>query len=245
MRKKKVTEIKKKVTDTFFIKVSVTFFTFFLARVILFLVVAAGVLVSLQYTTNHYKADRQILILNRTLPDFHKLLNIEKHSDQRFSKNNLKEYFDYFHLVTEAMPDNSDGLLMLGYLEQVTGHNPQAGVLFKAAHRLDPQFFFIEFNLALFLFEQGDYEQSAQLLQRALNTPPQDTLKRMMSSTVYRQIFASTDNSLDIIGSLRQSYHDAYILLLRSLQHSGHLNPSLEQQLRGENANTEVHARIL
>ena len=215
------------------------------ARVILFLVVAAGSIVSLHYTSGHFKSDRQIIILNRTRPDFHNFLNIEKHRSQGLSKNNLKEYFDYFYLVTQAMPDNSDGMLMLGYLYEITGHTPRAGVFLKAAHHLDPQFFFIEFNLARLLFKQGDYAQSAELLQKALTIPPQETLTRMMSSVVYRQIFASSADSLDIIVSLRQSYHDAYILLLESLAHSGHLNPAIEQEYQGENLNAEVHARIL
>ena len=215
------------------------------ARVILFLVVTAGSMVSWQYTTSHFKSDRQILILNRTRPDFHHFLHIEKHRSHGLSRNTLKEYFDYFHLVTEAMPDNSDGMLMLGYLYEITGHVPQAVVLLKAAHRLDPQFFFIEFNLALLLFKQGEYAQSAVLLQKALTIPPQETLNRMMNSIVYRQIFASADNSLDIIAGLRQSYHDAYILLLESLAHSGHFNPALEKEYQGENLNAEVHARIL
>jgi tetratricopeptide (TPR) repeat protein len=203
------------------------------ARIIIFLLVGAGSILSWYYTTSHFKPDRQIIILNRTIPDFHKFLDIDKHRSTGVPKSNLKAYFDYFQLVTEAMPDNSDGALMLGYLYAVTGRESQAGILFKAAHRLEAHFFFTEFNLGLFLFKQGDYAQSAEILQKALMIPPQETANRMMNSMVYRQILASGGDHLDVGVSLQQSYHDAYIIMMESLGH------------RGENANIEVHARIL
>lgn len=204
-----------------------------LARIVILLIVGAGSILSWRYTTSHFKPDRQIIILNRTIPDFHKFLDIDQHRSTGLSKSSLKAYFDYFQLVTEAIPDNSDGALMLGYLYAVTGHGSQAGMLFKAAHRIDPHFFFTEFNLGLFLFKQGDYTQSAEILQKALMIPPQETVNRMMNSMVYRQILASGGDHLDVGASLQQSYHDAYIIMLESLAH------------RGENANIEIHARIL
>lgn len=207
------------------------------ARGILFIIVGAGSILSLSYFASHYRSDRQIILLNRTIPDFHKLFNIEKQKSQGVPTGSLKEYFDYFHLVTEAMPDNSDGMLVMGYLEAITGHSSRAGGFFKAAYRLDPQFFFTEFNLGFWLFEQGDYAQSAKLLQKALTVPPQETWQRMMDSIVYRQIFASKDDSLDVAGNLQQAYHDAYIVLLEDV--------AGQQKVQGEKLDGEVHAHIL
>jgi predicted Zn-dependent protease len=192
---------------------------------------------SLSYFTSHYKSDRQIILLNRTIPDFHQLFNIEKQKSQGVPPGSLKEYFDYFNLVTGAMPDNSDGMLVMGYLKAITGHASQAGVFFKAAYRLDPQFFFTEFNLGFWLFEHGEYAQSAQLLQKALTIPPQETWQRMMNSIVYRQILATKDDSFDMAVSLQQAYHDAYIVLLGDV--------AGQKKAQKEEFDGEVHAHIL
>ena len=208
-----------------------------LARVIIFIIAVTGCIWSLQYARSHFKSDRQLILLNRTCPDFHHFLDIEKQGPRVISQNGLKEYFDYFHLVAEAMPQNSDGMLMLGYLDEITGNGPQAEDFLKKANQLDPQFFFIEYNLALVYFKQGDYRQCTDFLQKALAIAPGLTVKRMMGSVIYRQIFSSLKDSDDIIAGLRQAYQDADILLMESL--------AKQKEMQKENVNTEVHAHIM
>lgn len=208
-----------------------------LGRVIIFFIVGAGCALSLQYTASHFRSDRQLILLNRTRPDFQGLLNIEKQPSRADPRHGLREYFDYFHLVNEAMPENTDGMLMLGYLDQITGNELQAGVLLKEAYRSDPQFFFIEYDLALLLFKQGDYAQSADLLQKALAIPPEQTLHQMMDSVIYRQIFSSISDKSDIIVGLQQAYHDAYVLLIES--------SAKQKDPQGANVVPEVFAHIL
>lgn len=190
-------------------------------RAVIFLIVGGGCVWSLQYATSHFKPDRQLILLNRTLPDFRHFLDIEKQASTAPSRSALKEYFDYFKLVTEAMPGNSDGALMLGYLDQITGRKKKAGVLLKEAYRLDPQFFFTRYDLAFLLFEQADYSQSSDLLEKAIVIPPNFTLNHMMNSIIYRQVFSSIKDSGDIIAGLRQAYHDAYLLLIEASARSG------------------------
>jgi tetratricopeptide (TPR) repeat protein len=206
--------------------------TNWLPRVILFIVAGAGCVGALHYATGHFKPERQIILLNRTRPDFHDLLHFEKQeTSELLSRQSLKEYFDYFRLVTEAMPQNSDGNLMLGYLYQITGQPLRAGAYLKEAHRLEERFFFTEFNLGVLFYEQGQYAQSAEYLKQALAIPPQETLGRMMTSVVYRQILASSEDSADLVAGLRQAYHDAYIIL--------------ELDLQGARVDTKIHAHIV
>lgn len=204
-----------------------------LARALVFIIVIGGGILSLQYITGHFKAERQVIILNRTRPDFHDLLTIDKDPAAAIPRGGLKGYFDYFRLVASAMPDNSDGPLMLGYLYTITGDGKKGGDLFKEAYRLDPKFFFTAFNMALISWQAGDYKQSAALLEAALAVGPEATLKRMMASTIYRQIFSSMDDSRDIIASLQKAYQDASLLLIES------------KTGQGVNAGVKIHAHIM
>ncbi len=206
-------------------------------RVILFFIVGVGVFLSLRYTTSHFKSDRQVILLNTTRPDFDKLLDLEKQPSAGFPRVRLREYFDYFRLVNETMPDNSDGMLILGYLYAITGNKAQASVLLKEAYRLDPQFFFIEYDLAIVYFEHGDYAQSIDLLQKALAMAPELTLKHMADSIIYRQFFSSMKDSRGIIVDLQQAYHDAYVLLMES--------QAKQKGLQGDNVGPQVYAHIM
>ena len=208
------------------------------ARVLLVLIAWSGCLIALSYTRSHFKSERQIILLNTTRPDFRQFLNIEKNHTATFSKNRLKAYFEYFHLVTEAIPDNNEGLLMLGYLENATGDIKQALIFWEKAHRLDPSFFFTEYDLALADFGQGQYLQSMDLLKNALAIPPQATFNRMMHSIIYRQLFSSLDDNRDIIIGLQQAYHDAYLLLMASL--------AMQKRSQGENiVPPDVYAHVM
>jgi len=205
------------------------------SRSILYFIVGLGGFLSLHYTASHFTQDRRIILLNTTRPDFHHFLGLEGQDTTSVSKGQLREYFDYFHLVNEAMPDNSDGMLMSGYLYEIAGDKAQAQVFLNKAYHLDPSFFFIDFDLGLLSFEQGDRSQSIDLLQKALAIPPQSTINRMMNSIIYRQLFSSMDNSNDIIVGLHQAYQDAYVLL----------NAALQKGTPTANATTpSVHAHI-
>jgi tetratricopeptide (TPR) repeat protein len=206
-----------------------------LARVIILLIAGAGSVLCLQYAVSHFKSDRQLILLNRTRPDLHLFLDIEKQPSVIPPQGDLKEYFDYFHLVTEAMPDNSDGVLMLGYLDEITGNQAQAQILLKESYRLDPQFFFTEYNLACIYFKQGNYTQSIDFLQEALGAPPAQTVSHMMRSVIYRQIFASVSDNNEIAADLQQAYHDAYILLMELKQ----------KESQGADIGPHVHAHII
>ena len=186
---------------------------------------------SLQYARSHFKPERQVILLNRTRPDFTRFI---------YSHDGIEEYFNYFSLVKEAMPSNSDGILMLGYLYAIRGDGAKATVLLQEAYGLDPQFFFTGYNLAVVLFIQGEYLQSAGILKQTLAIPPELTFKRMMSSVIYRQIFASVKDTSEIILNLRQSYHDAYVLLVEALAKSGQYKGS-----QGDNADIQIHARFM
>jgi len=207
------------------------------ARIILLLIVGLGGILSLKYTSGHFKSDRQIILLDTTRPDFSKFLRVNQDPTIVVSKHNLKEYFDYFKLVTEAMPDNSQGELMLGYLHEITGDRQGARLLLEKAQQLDGAFFFTDFNLAVVFFEQGDYTKSTDLLHQALVIPPQRTLQEMMSSIIYRQFFSSMKDSHEIINGLQQAYQDAYTLLLKS--------SARQQGVQDENADTQIHAQII
>jgi len=206
-------------------------------RTILFLIAGAGCILSMQYSISHFILDRQTILLNTTRPDFQDLLRVEKRQAAIIPRGGLKDYFNYFHLVTKAMPDNAQGQLMLGYLYEITGDKKEARIFLKKAYLLDPLFFFTAFDLALVLFEQGEYAQSAGLLQKALAMAPDSTLQKMMSSIIYRQILSSMKDGRDIVFSLQQAYHDAYVLLIESL--------AKQKSIQGENVGPQVHAHIM
>ena len=208
-----------------------------LGRTVIFCMALIGCVLSLQYSTGHFKSERQIILLNNTRPDFHHLLQIEKQFPEGLSSGELRDYFDYFHLVTDAMPDNSEGLLMLGYLDQITGKNVLAEGLLKESYRLNPQFFFTGYDLALVCFNRGDYAQSVDLLQKALAINPGLTMGTMMNSIIYRQIFSSMSDGNEIIPYLKQAYNDAYVLLMESA--------ARQKGAQGANADIQVHAHIM
>jgi hypothetical protein len=210
-----------------------------LARFIIFFIVVTGCTVAYRYACVHFKPDRQIILLNRTRPDFSQLLEFEKNSQAVFPRSEVKGYIDYFKLVVDAMPGNGDGVLMLGYLDLISAHKKQAVALLKEAYRIDPQFFFTGYDLALVLDEQGEYAKSADILKQMMAIPPGATISHMMKSTVYRQILASMKDGSDIILGLHQAYNDAYLLLMETQAH-------LENtESKGADLVPDVHAHIM
>ena len=230
-------------------------------RAILYLLVVSGFIWSLKYTIAHFKPERQIILLNTTRPDFHQFLVFDSPQASIPTSRDLRPYLDYFHLVTEAMPDNNEGLLMLGYLHEISGDQKQAEILLDQSYRLNPQFFFTGYNLALVSFNHGDYAQSADLLEKALANPPAVTFSRMMNSVIYRQLFGVMNDSREIILNLRTAYKDAYMLLIETLSHAGQQEQLLKvaasaaqafpdepiflKVLQGANDIPPVHAHVM
>jgi len=207
------------------------------SRVILLLIVGGALVLSLQYTTSHFKSDRQIILLNTTRPDFHRFLDTEKLHGAAVTKGSLREYFNYFRLVNEAMPDNNEALVMLGYLYEITQDHARAHFYLNKAYQLNSSFFFTEYDLGLLCFEQGDFAQSADFLRNALGIAPQMTFGVMMNSIIYRQFFSSISDNQDIIIDLQQAYHDAYILLVAAM--------AKQKDAQGENGSPQVYAHIM
>jgi len=113
--------------------------------------------------------------------DYKYLLEMERRGIYP-NKTALREFKDYFQLVVDTFPGQSDSYSMLGYCQYYLGHKNEAIKDYTSSCQSNPVFFGNYYNLAVIYFNKGEFLQSAKLIQQALSLPLQSTAQSLLSS---------------------------------------------------------------
>jgi len=126
---------------------------------------------------------------------------------------NMDDYIKYFQLITEYFPTQADSYALLGFCYAHQNNIGQAFENYKKAFILNPQFFWVYYDLGLLLWYSGNSSQAASLFQKALLLDPRETLSAIASSKVYRDILSGGKNPYDILQSLRHGYEQTAVFI--------------------------------
>lgn len=151
--------------------------------------------------------------LNDNRPSFAELVNLMQQG-QPVSSRRWHDYESYFKLILTYMPDDHFTETFLGFTQLNLGKNKEAvGLLTKAANSAQV-LFWPDYNLGVYYYRQGQWQQAIDHLQRAVNVPVNMPTKLMLESLVYRQIFASSVFKSSLAQRMKTAYEDAYVLML-------------------------------
>ena len=180
---------------------------------------------NLIYQIDQSKLRARISTLNYFIPSFQELSNVI----QSGPLNPLgDDYVKYYEKVVEVFPQIPENYSLLGYCYFMAGEKGMAIKAFQKAIELNSVNFWVFYDLAIILREQGDYRQSIFLLLKAVALTPDNVVKGILSAIVYQQIIRSENFHYDIIGSLHLGYAKAFYLLGLNFQSLG--NPEMAQK---------------
>jgi tetratricopeptide (TPR) repeat protein len=80
----------------------------------------------------------------------------------------LAEFEEYFKLVTDSYPDQSDAYGMLGYCQYYLGEEDKAIQSYVSAIKINPDFMADDYNLAVIYYGQGEYAKAILFAKKAL-----------------------------------------------------------------------------
>jgi len=128
----------------------------------------------------------------------------------------LKEYEEYFQLVTTNLPNQWDSYGMLGYCQYYLGDNGGSIESYEKALQINPGFLEYYYNLALIYHHQGDDQKTVKFLKIALELPIQAEAQSMLSSVrIYGLMLSQMpgDTSQNIIKNFLDQKQKAIELL--------------------------------
>jgi tetratricopeptide (TPR) repeat protein len=134
----------------------------------------------------------------------------------------LKQYGWYYAQIVERAPRSAEAYALLGFCQFKLNDIKAAYESYQRAVELNPDFFWLHYNLGLIYYKIGHFKEAADAFHQALRTDPQTTVRRVLSSKIYQQIVAGAEDfnyPLDV--SLRQGYIDALYFEGMSLQAMG------------------------
>jgi len=130
-------------------------------------------------------------------------------------KNKIRYYADYYEHLLEHFPSLWDAYGLLGYCYENLDENAKAIKFLKIAIRLEPDYFWNYYNLALIDINESRYQEAIDLLQKALNVSPMGSFKRIITSGwVYLPLLGSNEKEIVTRSAehLKEVYQSSYLL---------------------------------
>ncbi|MBF0386240.1 MAG: hypothetical protein HQL20_00125 [Candidatus Omnitrophica bacterium] len=142
------------------------------------------------------KKNAEITSLNFNMPGFTALQEL-LFSRRAVTAAEWQEYRSYYQNLVTAMPKIPEAYTFNGVCEYHSGNPAAAAENFQKAYYLNPALFWSKFNLGLTLYQTHDYERSYMLMSDAVKLDPLASVKYMLTSRTYQQIFSGRDTTTD------------------------------------------------
>ncbi len=169
--------------------------------------------------------------INHYIPDNLTHLTLWGGHQGKIDKKQIERDLFYYTIILTLTPQRAETFAMLGFCRFYRGEWDQAEALYERAVQLNPRFFWFHYNLALIYIEEGKYTEAASSLKKALNLPPEITLKYIESARIYQQILLSDRaNIKNLKLSLTQGYKRAVRLLIVCYNKSKNIPESERKQ---------------
>ena len=127
--------------------------------------------------------------LSLEAPSFDYLAECIKNPPAKPDESQLRLFQEYYLKAVRKIPQLTEAHGLLGFLHQLLNEPEQAKTFYRNALELNPNYFWVHFNLGVLHWDQGNFNNAAVSFQNALNTPIEANVKFIYSSRVYQQIF--------------------------------------------------------
>ncbi len=178
------------------------------------------VIYPLAQTEEKLKLKAKMATLNYSLPNFAALNNFL--INPRKDKSTTQSFIEYYERVNQSLPDIAESYGMLGVLYYYSGQISQARDALLKAHELNPRFFWHVYNLGLLYREENNEAEAVKYFKMAVSLPPQETVKTIYTSRIYRQILGEIQQE-KIVSDLKSAYTKAYQMTKSSVTGSDKL----------------------
>jgi len=161
----------------------------------------------------------QFVTLNYYIPDLSSLTAFIN-SNAPLTHEHITHYQSYYQKVAE-ITHSAEAYSMLGFCSFYEGDFESSAQFFQRSLTLNPTFFWNYYNLGLILLKSGQNEKALVILSEGLKLNPLETLKTMVSSPIFIQIYTSDsakgNNVINyLFNNLQQGYAQAKALALMS-----------------------------
>lgn len=157
--------------------------------------------------------------LNQLIPSFAYLAQWKRGSGN-IDKQKMKDYERYYKKVAEYIPGRADAYSMLGFCYYHLGERDKAIVSYQKAAVLNPHFFWPYYNMGMIFFKDGEYQESAEMFEKALRTDLKNALIFMRSSKIYQDIIREADYSYEaLLARMQKGRRDSKLLMGLSLHY--------------------------
>ncbi len=110
----------------------------------------------------------RIQTLNRIRPQSFNYLADTMENNERFDLVKLRSYANYYLEVTKVIEDRADAYGLLGFCYYHLGEVDKAIAAYKEAIKINPNFFWSHYNLAVLYFKSQQYELARESIIAAL-----------------------------------------------------------------------------
>jgi len=120
----------------------------------------------------------------------------------------------YFSMAIDFFPGDDAAQSLLGYGLYYQGNLENAKDHYEKALKINPDFWWHNYNLAVIYFNKGDFNNSGLLLTKALSLDHQGSLKYIQNSFFYRRIWQFIqDPGVVLANNLNQATENALLML--------------------------------
>ncbi len=163
----------------------------------------------------------QLRSLNRIMPLFDGIVEFSMNA-QALSAGEWEEYGAYYQNVAELRPYDGAAFFLLAFCQAQMGEEEKASQNFRQAVALNPELFWFDYNLAMSLYNQGNYAAAASWLRTAVVYGADPVQEYIIKSTLYLQIIANRVlEDYNFRRSFNASFARAHLVMAKCLYLSG------------------------
>lgn len=165
--------------------------------------------------------------LNRLRPGSFAYLTDMYDQNKPYDASELDQYIFYYQNVAKYLPDRADVRGIWGFTLFHSGRLKEAENAYRKSVELQPAFFWTRFNLAVILFEKGQYQEVISVLEPAMTVPVEFNLRYIQQSTrIYLPLVLRNFSDPKVFGEfllneLREGKGEAAQLLILSYYREG------------------------
>jgi|CXWL01.1.fsa_nt_gi tetratricopeptide (TPR) repeat protein len=164
---------------------------------------------------SHEKA--QIRTINFLIPeDYRELMGFLNTPDGR-DPLSLIPYVTYFRTLAEVLPApySADAYAVLGFCYSHQNKDADAFASYAKSLQINPAFIWTYYNLALINFQEENFGESVELIERMISLNPELSLRIIASSKIYSDILRD-QTGIDLDVEIKKTYADALRILVIS-----------------------------
>lgn len=125
---------------------------------------------------------------------------------QKPDKRMMSSYVFFYKKMVEYFPQEADAYILLGYCHYYLDEEATAIKMFEEAMRLEPNLFWVPYNLGIIYYYQGEYEKALEYTDKALKIRSEETVTLLLKSKIFFPNLISEPMALRLNERLAQAF---------------------------------------